>query len=87
MDSSHNDEIRDDAREVARDVLDWRATEAEWAEIAELVEAAVQAAEFGDDAALRAGTLALELAGPLRITRLDEGRKGQVRRRNPCANA
>lgn len=79
MNPDQRDEIREDAREVALDILDWHATEAEWVDIAEVVEAAVEAAATGDDVALRAATVALELASPLRITLVGEERE----ERNP----
>ncbi|WP_158851422.1 CATRA system-associated protein [Saccharothrix deserti] len=75
MSTVSDDEIRDDAREVALDVLGWRTTSAEWEEIAELLASAITATEAGDRQALRAATIALELASPLRITRLGDERR------------
>ncbi|SMD27477.1 CATRA system-associated protein [Kibdelosporangium aridum] len=67
--------IRRDAREVAADVLEWQATAEEWAAIAQLVTAAIEAWDAQDWPALERATVALELASPLRATRMGDERR------------
>lgn len=73
-----DDEIFDDAREVALDILDWQTTEAEWVEIAELLAVAATAIASGDLAALRTATVGLEALSPERITRLGDERPART---------
>ena len=59
-----------EALDVVEDALLWRLTEARWQAIEDVLTAMEAAAAAGDPAALTSATADLELAGPLRLTRI-----------------
>lgn len=63
-------ETRDDAVDVLDDLLRWQLTPQRWERVDAIVRSLVQALAAGDGDALRAATAELELAGPVRITRI-----------------
>jgi hypothetical protein len=63
-------EVRRDALSVLRDMLGWRLSTARWEAIAGSVEALAAYLDLGDLAAARDIVIQLELAGPVRITRI-----------------
>ncbi|MFJ4525587.1 CATRA system-associated protein [Streptomyces sp. NPDC088810] len=63
-------ETRDDAVDVLDDLLQWQLTAERWERVEALVRSLDQALAAGDGDALRAATAELELAGPVRITRI-----------------
>jgi hypothetical protein len=63
-------ETRADALDVLRDLLDWRMAPARWEQVERLVAAMDSALADGDVNALRRATIELELASPVRVTRL-----------------
>ncbi|MEU6590543.1 CATRA system-associated protein [Streptomyces sp. NPDC046881] len=63
-------ETRDDAVDVLDDLLQWQLTAERWERVEALVRSLDQALVEGDGDALRAATAELELAGPVRITRI-----------------
>jgi hypothetical protein len=64
------EEVRQDAVSVLQDVLSWRLSTARWDVIAGSVEALATYLDLGDLAAARDIVIQLELAGPVRITRI-----------------
>jgi hypothetical protein len=62
--------VRADALDVLSDALSWRLADARWAAIDQVIAAMSAALEADDVAALAAATADLELAGPVRITRI-----------------
>jgi hypothetical protein len=70
MPQSLDDELRQDALDVLQDVTRWRLTGSRWESVADIVESLSAAREAGDWAALRAAVYDLELAGPVRATRI-----------------
>jgi len=69
-DSGDAFELRAEALDVASDALLWRMTDARWQAIEQVLLAMNAALEASDLDALAAATTKLELAGPLRITRI-----------------
>jgi hypothetical protein len=65
-------EERTEALEVVEDALEWRLHPCHWERIAPIVAALIEALEHGDRQALVTATADLELAGPLRITRIGD---------------
>lgn len=63
-------EVRHDALSVLPDVLSWRLSTARWEAIAGGVEALAAYLDLGDLAGAREIVIQLELAGPVRITRI-----------------
>jgi hypothetical protein len=63
-------EVRQDALSVLRDLLSWELSEARWEGIAGSVEALAAYLDLGDLADAREMVIQLELAGPVRITRI-----------------
>lgn len=63
-------EAGQDAISVLQDILDWRLSAARWEAIAGSVEALAACLDLGDLAAAREIVIQLELAGPVRITRI-----------------
>ncbi|MFI9568782.1 CATRA system-associated protein [Streptomyces rishiriensis] len=63
-------ETRDDAVDVLDDLLQWQLTAERWEHVEALVRSLDQALAARDADALRAATAELELAGPVRITRI-----------------
>lgn len=63
-------EVRRDALSVLRDVLGWRLSAARWEGIAGSVEALAASLELSDLAAAEGMVIQLELAGPVRVTRI-----------------
>jgi hypothetical protein len=63
-------QVRQDARSVLQDMLSWRLSAARWEAIAGSVEALAAYLDLGDLAAAREIVIQLELAGPVRITRI-----------------
>jgi hypothetical protein len=63
-------EVRQDALSVLRDMLGWRLSTPRWEGIADSVEALAACLDLGDLAAAREIVIRLELAGPVRITRI-----------------
>jgi hypothetical protein len=61
-------ELRADALDVLRDVLEWRLTGLRWTAVTAALEAMSAALPSGDVASFRAAVYELELAGPLRAT-------------------
>jgi hypothetical protein len=57
---------------VVEDALEWRLHPSRWERIAPIVAALTEALEHGDREALVTATADLELAGPLRITRIGD---------------
>jgi len=73
MTESRTDEratVSQDALSVLRDVLEWRLSDVRWEGIAGSVEALTAGLSTGDLAAAREAVIQLELAGPVRITRI-----------------
>jgi hypothetical protein len=64
------EEARQDAVSVLQDMLSWRLSAARWDAIAGSVEALATYLDLGDLAAARDIVIQLELAGPVRITRI-----------------
>jgi CATRA-associated small protein len=58
------------ALDVLTDVLQWRLPQARWTRVTEIVQSIDKALSAGDPVALEAATIDLELAGPIRITRI-----------------
>jgi CATRA-Associated Small Protein len=58
------------ALDVLTDVLQWRLPQARWTRVTEIVQSIDKALSAGDPIALEAATVDLELAGPVRITRV-----------------
>lgn len=61
---------RTEALDVISDALQWRLADARWAAIEEVLAAMDAALSANDTEALAAATADLELAGPVRITRI-----------------
>jgi hypothetical protein len=73
--TDQQDRIRDDALSVLRDVREWCLPPARWAEVADVVDGLGTSLDLADPeqlAALNEATITLELAGPLRITKIDK---------------
>jgi hypothetical protein len=70
-DSGHVSDVRAEALDVISDALQWRLTNARWEAIAQVLAAMAAALAEGDVAALSAATADLELAGPLRLVKID----------------
>ena len=68
--SSIPPDVRAEALEVLGDALLWQLTDVRWQAIEQTLDAMRAAVAAGDPDALAAATLHLELAGPLRITRI-----------------
>lgn len=64
------EEVRQDAVSVLQDMLGWRLSTARWDAIAGSVEALATYLDVGDLAAAQDIVIQLELAGPVRITRI-----------------
>jgi hypothetical protein len=62
--------VRDEALDVIKDALRWQLAEARWQAIEQILGAMDAALESGDPQAVSAATVELEMAGPLRITRI-----------------
>jgi hypothetical protein len=67
---SEDFDARAEALDVVSEVLEWRLAEARWQAIQQVLIAMEAALAAGDLDALAAATADLELAGPLRITRI-----------------
>jgi hypothetical protein len=63
-------EARADALDVLNDLLEWRLAPQRWERVEQIVDSLVEAIAAGDGDALREATAELELAGPVRITRI-----------------
>ena len=63
-------EVGQDALSVLQDILGWKLSPARWEGIAGSVEALAAYLDLGDMAAAREIVIQLELAGPVRITRI-----------------
>lgn len=63
-------DVRAEALDVISDALEWRLAEARWQAIEQVLSAMEAALEADNMDALAAATADLELAGPLRITRI-----------------
>ncbi|MGX1543065.1 CATRA system-associated protein [Streptomyces adustus] len=63
-------ETRDDAVDVLTDLLEWQLVEERWEGVDAILRSLTEALAAGDGAALRNATAELELAGPIRITRI-----------------
>jgi CATRA-Associated Small Protein len=63
-------EVYEAAHDVVSDSLSWRLPEARWARVMEILQLMDEAISAGDPVALDNGTVELELAGPVRITRI-----------------
>ena len=62
--------VHSDALDVLSDVLSWRLAAPRWQEIEKMLVAMDTALQANDLAALAEATIRLELAGPLRATRI-----------------
>lgn len=60
--------IRDDALNILRDILEWKLSKVRWETVAVLLD--TMAADPADLDAVSAVTTKLEMAGPVRITRI-----------------
>ncbi len=60
------------AIEVLEYIVQLEMTPARWERLTELIDIAIQAATAGDRDGLRQATVELELAGPVRITRIGD---------------
>jgi hypothetical protein len=69
-DSGNDFDARAEALDVVSDALQWRLAEARWQAIEQVLIAMDAALAAGNVDALAAATADLELAGPLRITRI-----------------
>ena len=63
-------DVRAEALDVVSDALQWQLADARWQTIEQTLDVMAAAIEAGDAGALTAATADLELAGPLRITRI-----------------
>jgi hypothetical protein len=63
-------EARAEALDVVSDALQWRLNETRWQSLERILAAMDAASAAGDTAALMAATADLELAGPVRLTRI-----------------
>jgi hypothetical protein len=63
-------EARADALDVVSDVLQWQLHEMRWQPVEQILAAIEDALTADDTAALTAATANLELAGPVRLTRI-----------------
>jgi hypothetical protein len=63
-------DVRAEALDVISDALQWRLADARWQAIEQVLVVMEAALTTGDVAVLEAATADLELAGPLRITRI-----------------
>ncbi|WP_329179207.1 CATRA system-associated protein [Streptomyces sp. NBC_01477] len=70
MSTGSFDTVRADALELLGVLADWRLAPARWDRVAEVLAAAAEAAAGRDAEALDAAVGELELAGPVRITRI-----------------
>ena len=69
-DSSDAADVRAEALDVVSDVLRWRLTDQRWQAVQQMLAEMAASLETSDLEAVRAATADLELAGPLRITRI-----------------
>jgi hypothetical protein len=72
-------QARAEAAELLADVLDWRLPANRWAEVGQLVSVLAAASAEDSAVALREAMMELELAGPVRVTRIgaaDEAQQG-----------
>jgi len=66
------DDLREDAVDVLRDALVWRLEDGQWRAVAQAVDALVAALVAGDASSFREALYDLELAGPVRATRIED---------------
>jgi hypothetical protein len=69
-DAEFDAEARADALDVLNDLLEWQLAPQRWERVEQIVDSIVEALAAGDVDALREATAELELAGPVRITRI-----------------
>jgi len=67
---SLDEELRQDALDVLQDVTRWNLPDTRWTSVADIVDALAAARDARNWAALRAAVYDLELAGPVRATRI-----------------
>jgi hypothetical protein len=67
---SLDEELRQDALDVLRDVTRWTLSDSRWTSVADVVGALAAALAARDWTSLRAAVYDLELAGPVRATRI-----------------
>jgi len=65
-----DDETRTDALDALGDLLHWRLAPQRWERVGQILEALARAFAEGDIDTFREATTDLELAGPVRITRI-----------------
>jgi hypothetical protein len=65
-----DDETKADALDVLNDLLEWQLAAQRWERVERIVDALAEALAAGDADALREATAELEVAGPVRITRI-----------------
>lgn len=65
-----DDETRADAVAVLTDILEWQLVPQRWERVEQIVDSLAEALAGGDVAAVREATAELELAGPVRATRI-----------------
>jgi hypothetical protein len=63
-------QIRDEALEVLREILHWEMDAVRWERLTEILDVAVESELSGDLDAFAHAVVQLELAGPVRITRI-----------------
>ncbi|MEU3276049.1 CATRA system-associated protein [Streptomyces antibioticus] len=73
-----DDEAREDAVDVLRDLLVWQLAPERWARVETIVDALADALDREDGDALREATAELEVSGPVRITRIGARSPGPV---------
>jgi hypothetical protein len=66
------DDLRDDAVDVLRDALVWRLTTGQWTAVTQAVDVLAAALVAGDASLFREALYDLELAGPVRATRIED---------------
>ncbi|KAA0940810.1 CATRA system-associated protein [Streptomyces apricus] len=65
-----DDEARDDAVDVLKDLIEWELAPQRWERVDSIVGSLADALAQGDGDALREATAELELTGPVRVTRI-----------------
>ncbi|MFD7135562.1 CATRA system-associated protein [Streptomyces sp. NPDC059894] len=76
-------ELREAALVVLRDVRLWRLPPDRWERLARLLDTAAGALRAGDAHRFDQATVDLELAGPVRITRIGDTHRGSARESAP----
>ena len=69
------EQVRYDAVAVLGDLQTWSMSDVGWGRVAEAVESLASAVDQGDELAVRAATVALELLSPLRVGKVGDPSK------------